>query len=123
MRVLLDTHVLIWWITDSPQIRQSHRAVTEAGENLVYVSSISLAEIAIKSSTGKLEVPNNLAERIVEAGFTHLPFDATHAAALGELPFHHRDPFDRMLIAQAMTEGLVFATADDRCRAYDIQTI
>lgn len=123
MRVLLDTHILLWALGDTRRLGKQREDVLSNASNVVFVSALSLAEVAIKASLGKLEVPSDLAERVIDAGFTHLPFDASHASALAALPFHHRDPFDRMLIAQAMADGLVFATADDRCRAYDIRTI
>lgn len=120
MRLLLDTHVLLWWLSDNPRLDPQLRTAIVDGENDVFVSSISIAEIAIKRSQGKLEAPPELLSRIAEEGFTELPFSSDHAAALEALPWIHRDPFDRMLVVQAQREGLMLATADRRLRDYDV---
>lgn len=123
MRVLIDTHVLLWWLADDPQLRQVHRDVLVDGDTTVLVSSISIAEISIKSSLGKLQVPSGIEEAVIETGFNWLPFMHGHAAALQRLPWHHRDPFDRMLVAQAMVEDLPFATVDSRIKRYPVRII
>ena len=123
MRLLLDTQVLLWWLADDAKLGPGIRSIIADGSNEVFVSAISIAEIALKQSLGKLDAPDNLADLLGEEGFTPLPFDASHASGLTHLPWHHRDPFDRMLIAQASTADLVFATADAQLAAYDITLV
>lgn len=122
MSFLLDTHVLLWWLSDDPKLSSSHRSLIGDGSATVFVSAISVAEMSIKASLGKLSMPDDSNGAIAEAGFEELPFTYSHAAQLRQLPWHHRDPFDRMLICQAMVEGLIFLTVDPRCREYDIVT-
>jgi PIN domain nuclease of toxin-antitoxin system len=117
---LLDSHILLWWLDDSPKLSKKHRDTIRNGD--VAVSSVTVAELAIKASLGKLEIPDDLIELIDEMGFTNLPFTARHAAALRSLPFHHNDPFDRMLICQAQVDGLVLLTVDEQCHKYDVMT-
>ena len=93
----------------------------EADDAEVLVSVASLWEIAIKNALGKLEAPEDLPRRVVELGFESLPIDVEHAWAVRQLPHHHRDPFDRLLIAQAQVEGLPIVTADPAFDAYDVK--
>jgi PIN domain nuclease of toxin-antitoxin system len=120
VRVLLDTHVLLWWLQESPRLTSVLRDAIGDPSNEVIVSAVSHAEIAIKRSLGKLEAPWIPDELLVENGMGTLPFTSAHGRRLLDLPFHHKDPFDRMLVAQAAVEGLAFATADPRLSAYDI---
>lgn len=120
MRILADTHALLWWLSDDAALPEVIREAVADPDNQVFVSSISVAEIAIKASLGKLEAPDDVATTLTSQGFDPLPFTADHAQSLRHLPWHHRDPFDRMLVAQAQCEGLVLATADAHLRAYDI---
>ncbi len=92
-------------------------------ENDVFVSVVSLVEMRIKHSIGKLSIPAQLSEKIVEIGFSILPLRDFHTTPLSDLPLHHRDPFDRMLIAQAQAEGLTLVTADRQFREYQINTL
>jgi PIN domain nuclease of toxin-antitoxin system len=117
---LLDTHVLLWWLGDSPRLSASHREAIQGGD--VVVSAVTVAELEIKASMGKIEIPDDLNDVVEELGFGSLPFNSRHAVALRDLPFHHRDPFDRMLISQAKVDGLTFLTVDEDCRRYDIAT-
>ncbi|MGH3593494.1 MAG: type II toxin-antitoxin system VapC family toxin, partial [Pseudonocardiaceae bacterium] len=111
MRLLLDTNVLIWWLAESPRLSKETRdAITAEPE--VIVSAVSAFEIAVKSAIGKLRVPGDLEVQIVEQAMTELPVTVRHGLAVGQLPMHHRDPFDRLLIAQAQCEGLTIVTAD-----------
>lgn len=123
MRLLLDTHVLLWWLADDSKLGPGIRSLIANGGNEVFVSAISIAEIALKQSLGKLDAPDNLAGLLAEEGFTALPFDVSHASALAQLPWHHRDPFYRMLVAQAVSAGLSFATRDSRIAAYDVTLV
>jgi PIN domain nuclease of toxin-antitoxin system len=117
---LLDSHILLWWLGDSPRLSTSHREAILGGD--VLVSAITVAELEIKASLGKIEIPDDLNEVVGQLGFGSLPFNSRHAAALRDLPYHHRDPFDRMLICQAQVDSLIFLTVDDNCRKYDIVT-
>ena len=123
MRVLLDTHILLWWLSDDRRLPPKVAAVVARGGTAVFVSAVSVAEISIKSSLGKLVLPNDLLAAVSTSGFSQLPFTAGHAIALQNLPWHHRDPFDRMLISQAMVESLVFASVDPACAAYEIEML
>lgn len=123
MRVLADTHVLLWWLADAPDLSTVHRAALADAENEVFFSAVSVAEVAIKVSLGKLEAPDGLQGALTDDGFTELPLTAEHAARLRDLPWHHRDPFDRMLIAQAQCDRLVLATADPRLAAYGVELV
>ncbi|MGH3514137.1 MAG: type II toxin-antitoxin system VapC family toxin [Pseudonocardiaceae bacterium] len=119
MRLLLDTNVLIWWLAESPRLSKETRdAITAEPE--VIVSAVSAFEIAVKSAIGKLRVPGDLEVQIVEQAMTELPVTVRHGLAVGQLPMHHRDPFDRLLIAQAQCEGLTIVTADRTFAAYDV---
>jgi PIN domain nuclease of toxin-antitoxin system len=118
MRLLIDTHVFIWSVTASRQLAAATRKLI-GDANAVYVSSASIWEIAIKSRLGKIEGDTEAFASAIEAsGFQELPVTARHAAATANLPLHHSDPFDRLLIAQAFTEPLVFLTADRALAAY-----
>ena len=120
MTYLLDSHVLLWWLGDSPRLSAAHREAILSGE--VVVSAITVAELEIKASMGRIEIPDDLNDVVEQLGFGALQFSSLHAAALRTLPFHHKDPFDRMLICQAQVDGLVFLTVDENCRKYDILT-
>lgn len=113
MRLLLDTHVFLWCVKDDRRLRKAAREML-AGATEVYVSSASIWEAAIKAKLGKLDANvDELVAAIADSGFRELPITARHAAAIGRLPDVHSDPFDRMLIAQAISEPLRFLTADD----------
>jgi PIN domain nuclease of toxin-antitoxin system len=122
MRLLLDTHVVLWWLDDSPELSGEVKDLldTEPG---VYVSAVTPWEIAIKQSLGKLEGPEDLAERVRDCQFTDLPVTAGHGVRAGRLPAHHRDPFDRILIAQAQIEGMTLVTRDKWIPEYDVRVM
>jgi PIN domain nuclease of toxin-antitoxin system len=120
--ILLDTHVALWWRADSPRLGAEARA-SIAGADVAWVSVVSAWEVAIKVSTGKLRIPGSFDTAIDESGLSKLPLTFAHTAALIDLPFHHRDPFDRMLIVQAQSEGLTIVTADRKFEAYDVAII
>jgi PIN domain nuclease of toxin-antitoxin system len=123
MRALLDTHIVLWWLADDQRLSEAHRALITDARNQLYVSAVTVAEISIKASLGKLTAPPDVASTLGTEGFDPLPLTAVHAERLRELPWHHRDPFDRMLVAQASVEGLALVTADARLREYDIHCI
>ena len=118
MRLLLDTHVFLWSVTASRQLKEETRAYL-ASADAVYVSAASIWEISIKSRLGKIDDDHQaLAAAIEASGFQELPVSAAHAAAVAKLPMHHTDPFDRLLLAQAFTEPLRLVTADRTLAAY-----
>ena len=123
LRVLLDTHVLLWWLDDDHRLPDSWRAVISDPRNDVLVSAVTVAEIAIKSSVGKLEAPADLLNALRISNLDTLPLQADHAAALRDLPWHHRDPFDRLLIAQATVEDLAVASVDRSFAAYAVRLL
>ena len=123
MRILLDTHILLWWMFDDSRLKLHLRDQIVARSNAIYFSSISIAEIAIKISLDKLFAPREMLLLFDEAGFTELPVTARHSEALIPLPWHHRDPFDRLLIAQAQVENLALATADRALAAYEVELL
>ena len=122
MTLLLDSHILLWWLSEDEKLSATHRDLITDERGEVLVSAITLAELSIKASLGKLEVTADLNREVEACGFGFLPFTQRHAAALRDLPYHHRDPFDRMLVSQAQADGLVFLTVDENCRRYDIIT-
>ncbi len=123
MNILLDTHVLIWALENNPTLSVSARESIILGKNMVFVSSVSIWEIGIKMSLGKLEAPDNLQEEIQLHRFIPLNITYDHAELAGKLPPFHRDPFDRMLIAQAITEKLTLITRDKQISRYDVSTL
>lgn len=123
MRLLLDTHVLLWALLDSERLHPQSRAAIVDGRNEVLVSTASAWEITIKRGLGKLDAPHDLPEQLRNARFEVLPVGLAHALAVGELPDHHRDLFDRLLVAQARVEELTLVTADPALRAYDVPTL
>ena len=112
MRLLLDTHVLLWSLTEPQKLSRRTREALEDAQNEVFASSVSGWEIAVKRSLGKLNAPDNLEAGVKEQDFTPLNLTFLHAEQAGALPPHHGDPFDRMLIAQAQVEGLILVTRD-----------
>jgi PIN domain nuclease of toxin-antitoxin system len=119
VNLLLDTHALLWWLAGADIDDQARAAIADASA-VVAVSAASIWEAAIKRELGKLEMPDGLAEVVVEEGFEPLPIRLEHAERAGALPPHHRDPFDRMLVAQAQSEGLTLVTRDPWFDAYDV---
>jgi PIN domain nuclease of toxin-antitoxin system len=112
MRLLLDTHVYLWVVMGSPRLTAAARSAIETAEQ-TFVSAASIWEIGIKARLGKIEAdPDELVAAIEQSGFAELPVRAVHAAAAARLPMHHDDPFDRLLVAQALTEPVRLMTAD-----------
>lgn len=112
MRLLLDTHIYLWVVMDSPRLAAAARSAIESAEQ-TFVSAASIWEIGIKARLGKIEAdPDQLVAAIENSGFVELPVRAVHAAAAARLPLHHNDPFDRLLVAQAVSEPLRLLTAD-----------
>lgn len=121
MRILLDTHAFLFWRTDSLTERARDHIADPANE--VYLSAASVWEISIKRGIGRLRMEGDVAEMAAEDDFVALPITFDHARLAGELPLHHRDPFDRLIVAQALCEGLVIATRDSALAAYDVPLI
>ena len=118
MRLLLDTHLLLWWLDASPSLSAQAGEMIRDPENTVFVSAVSLWEIWLKQSLGKLRLPVDFTDRLAAESFESLPLMAAHARQVAVLPWRHRDPFDRMLVAQAQVEKLVLLTADEALTAY-----
>ncbi|RUV01736.1 type II toxin-antitoxin system VapC family toxin [Mesorhizobium sp. M6A.T.Cr.TU.017.01.1.1] len=119
---LVDTHILLWVLNADSRLSDHHRDIFLAGEDVV-VSAVSVAEIAIKKSLGKVTLTGNIVEILRSNGIPILSVNELHAARLEHLPHHHRDPFDRLLIAQAQIEGLTLVTADRHFSAYDVALV
>jgi PIN domain nuclease of toxin-antitoxin system len=122
LKLLLDTHVLISWFENKPISPQARLAISEP-DNDVLVSVASVWESAIERASGKLDVPDDMAEQVVRHEFGFLPIHVEHAIAAGALPLIHRDPFDRMLIGQALHEGLTVVTRDRRLQQYGVPVL
>lgn len=123
MRLLLDTHVVLWALSDDERLARSVRDHIEDGRNDVLVSAVSVWEIAIKVALGKLDAPADLLEVMADAELHPLPIVHEHALRAGRLPRHHDDLFDRMLVAQALVERLTLVSADPRMAAYGVDLI
>ena len=120
MKLLLDTHVLVWWMFAAPQLTKATRAKIADPSNLIFVSAASVWELRIKAALGKIKLPSKFAELLAAEKFENLAITWTHAHALRELPMHHRDPFDRLLIAQARVDNLVLFTNDEMVERYEV---
>ena len=123
MRLLLDTHVLLWWLGASDKLSASAGAAIDSQQAEVTVSVATAWEISIKQAKGRLTAPDGLEEALADSGFRPLPIGLRHARLAGRLPEHHRDPFDRMLVAQAQLEGLTIVTRDPRIGRYDVHVL
>jgi len=117
--LLLDTHIVLWWLTDDSTLADDIKNKLDH-EPDVYVSAATIWEVAIKQAIGKLVEPAGLPELIRDCGFQELPIRHEHAVTAGRLPMIHRDPFDRMLVAQAACEDLTLVTRDPHCQKYDV---
>jgi PIN domain nuclease of toxin-antitoxin system len=127
MRLLLDTHVFLWWITNNPNLSARAREVISDSHNDLFFSAVSGWEIAIKAHLGRLQLPDDL-ERFIVAQLSAnailvLPIQLRHALRVYTLPDHHRDPFDRMLVAQSQVEDLPIVTADPQIARYPVPVI
>jgi len=118
LKLLIDTHLLLWWLDDSPSLVPQARTLISNPDNAIFLSAVSMWEIWLKVSLGKLRLPNDFESILAGQGFEHLPLTATQARNVAELPWIHRDPFDRMLIAQAKSERLKFVTSDQTLSGY-----
>jgi len=123
VKIILDTHIFLWALSEPDRLTDKHRFELEALSNIVYVSSISIAELMIKSSIGKLKVDFDPIEMVKESGFELLDFTAKDAFYLKELPFHHKDPFDRMIICQGLNNKIKIMTNDSKFESYDCKLV
>jgi PIN domain nuclease of toxin-antitoxin system len=122
VRLLLDTHSLLWWLADDHRLSPEMRGAV-ADTEVVLVSTASAWEISFKKALGKLAAPDDLPSQLVRHQFTVLPIHLSHAVRYGDLPLIHRDPFDRMLVAQAQVEGLTIVTRDPAIAAYEVDVL
>lgn len=122
MRLLLDTHIVLWQLEGSRPVHEAARDAIEHATELLF-SVVSFAEIGVKVAVGKLSVPDHLHEHVLRSGVRVLGLAPDHGLAVADLPMHHRDPFDRLLIAQARAERLTIVTADQRFAAYDVPLV
>ncbi|MGI8627412.1 MAG: type II toxin-antitoxin system VapC family toxin [Geodermatophilaceae bacterium] len=122
MSLLLDTHAFLWWLDGGPMQPDAMERIADPGV-LVAVSAVSVWEIGIKRALGKLRFDGSLASAVGQGGFEPLAISSEHAERAGDLPGHHRDPFDRMLIAQAQVENLTIVTRDKQFNAYEVSVL
>ncbi len=123
MRYLLDTHVILWWLTDPEKISKKAQKIIRDRSNEIFCSSVSFWEIAIKKSIGRLTLPHNLLEMIAIEGFGILPIMPEEALGVADLPMIHADPFDRLLVMQAKLHDLVIVTRDEKIMEYPVISI
>jgi PIN domain nuclease of toxin-antitoxin system len=126
-RYLIDTHVWLWMQSEPDRLRDETREIVEDARNNILLSAVSAWEIAIKYRLGKLQLPeaptSYVPDRMRRSGTSPLPVDHAQVLRTAELPDHHRDPFDRVLVAQAQLLGLTIVTADDQLSAYDVAVV
>ena len=123
MKIIIDTHIFLWAISNPSKLNKKHRQEIETLSNTIYVSAISITEIMIKSSIGKLAINFDPVEVAKESGFELLDFSAEDSLALKELPFHHKDPFDRMLLSQALNRKFSIMTDDGKMSQYNCRFV
>ena len=127
MRALLDTHTFLWWLSDDRRLSRRARAVIGQADNELVISAVSAWEIATKVRLGKLDDPSGLATRlgaqIAEEGFVELPITVEHGRRAGALPAHHKDPWDRMLVAQAQAEGIAILSNERIFDRYGVERV
>lgn len=123
MRYLVDTRAMLWALGEPGALSTIARDAIASPSNLIFVSSASLWECAIKASIGKLELPEDFFDSIPEAGYEVMPIRISHLNIYRTLPMHHRDPFDRLLVAQARAEALVLISRDPEIARYDVEVL
>jgi PIN domain nuclease of toxin-antitoxin system len=123
VKFLLDTHALLWWLSDHKSLTSKAAVAIKDGQNAIFVSAATAWEISIKRALGRLKAPANLEEVLASNNFQHLPISLQHGLVAGALPRHHDDPFDRMLIAQAKTNQLTMITHDVRMEQYGVSIL
>ena len=123
MNIILDTHIFLWLASDVKKVNKEHMRYIEDTGNRLYLSAISIAEIMIKKSIGHLDFDADILMLLDEMGIDVLEFDANSALLLGSLPFHHRDPFDRMILSQAVTKKYKIISVDRKFKRYDCELL
>ncbi|HMI80984.1 MAG TPA: type II toxin-antitoxin system VapC family toxin [Solirubrobacterales bacterium] len=123
LSLLLDTHVVLWWMAGEPDRIGEKAREAIGGKDRIVISAVVIWEVAIKRRLGKLDTPSDLLEQLERAGVDLLPITARHADRVGTLPMRHRDPFDRVLVAQAEIEGLTLVSADQDLHRYGIEVL
>lgn len=118
MKILIDTHIFLWALAQPDRLEEKQRALLQALYNSIYVSAVTVAELSIKTSIGKLAMDFDPVEMVEKAGFELLDFTARDALLLKDMPFHHKDPFDRMLIAQSLRNDISVMTSDRKFGLY-----
>lgn len=118
-RYLLDTHILLWWLSEPQRLPAKLRRAISDSDNILLVSAAALWEMSIKCSIGRLQMPDDLIATLADEQMQVLPINARHALAAGTLAYIHRDPFDRMQVAQAQIDSLILVTADKQIHEYD----
>ncbi|MCG6879158.1 MAG: type II toxin-antitoxin system VapC family toxin [Deltaproteobacteria bacterium] len=123
MKIIIDTHIFLWALGEPEKINDAKRSALEDLSNTIYVSAVSIAEIMIKASVQKLQIDFDPVKLAKESGFELLDFSAEAALLLKDMPFHHKDPFDRMLVAQSITNNYPIMTGDPKIQLYDCQVL
>jgi PIN domain nuclease of toxin-antitoxin system len=123
MNIIIDTHIFLWALSDPYKISDAKRSVLEDLSNTIYLSAVSIAELMIKASVGKLLIDFNPVAMAKESGFALLNFSAEEALLLKDMPFHHKDPFDRMLIAQSIANNYPIMTEDSKIAQYNCRVL
>lgn len=123
MNIIIDTHIFLWALSDPSRISDAKREALEDLLNTIYISAVTIAELMIKASVGKLKIDFDPVAMAKESGFMLLDFSSEAALLLKDMPFHHRDPFDRMLIAQSITDNYPIMTEDPKIALYDCRVL
>lgn len=119
---LADTHTILWWMNADPRLANRHRELIES-DAPVFFSAVSMLEIGIKTALGKLRIPDDFGSLLRYYSITELPLSWQHSRRVATLPLHHRDPFDRALIAQTVVEGMTLMTSDETIRKYEVPVV
>ncbi|MGI8907964.1 MAG: type II toxin-antitoxin system VapC family toxin [Candidatus Sumerlaeaceae bacterium] len=123
MKLLLDTHTLLWWLNDDPKLAGEARKAIASPKSEIFYSPVSIWEVSIKKAAGKLKAPADFPDRVKDENFTELLIKSEHAWLAGLLPRHHDDPFDRMLVAQSKCEGFTLVTRDSWAARYGVAVL
>lgn len=123
MNLILDTHIILWWLDNNAKLPEKYLKAISDSNNICFISSAVIWEISIKSALGKLEIPGNFTDILQAEGFSELPVSWNHAAMVRKLPFHHKDPFDRLIIAQTIIEDLTLLTVDKIISEYGVKIL
>jgi len=123
VKILIDTHIFLWMLSCPEKLNKKRRYELESRSNEIFLSAMSIAELMIKHSIGKLHIDFDLIEMAEKTGLEIMPFSGVEAVLLGQLPLHHRDPFDRMIIAQSLVNGMPIMSDDPKFRTYDCRVV